>query len=105
MSAIPERMQEINVSGRFRGPTCQTSDTHEKEWCASALMHRRDAISGITREGNTRLTRGKPRARKIVRHPTRTGRISKHHRAPRPSSLSPSQLKVRADALAAHSDM
>lgn len=27
------------------------------------------------------------------------------YRAPRPSSLSPSQLKVRADALAAHADM
>ena len=31
--------------------------------------------------------------------------ILKHHRAPRPSSLSSAQLKVRADALAAHADM
>ena len=32
-------------------------------------------------------------------------RLGKRYRAPRPSSLSPSQLKVRADSLAAHADM
>jgi len=31
--------------------------------------------------------------------------LSRHHRAPRPSSLSPELLQKRADALAAHADM
>lgn len=31
--------------------------------------------------------------------------LSQQHRAPRPSSLSPRQLKIRADALGAHADM
>src|SRR6266699_3592885 len=40
-----------------------------------------------------------------TRRPRRAASISKHHRAPRLSSLSAEQLKVRADVLAAHSDM
>src|SRR5260370_30859780 len=31
--------------------------------------------------------------------------LSRRHHAPRPSSLSPSQLKIRADVLAAHAEM
>jgi hypothetical protein len=68
-------------------------------------MRRRNAISGKTRGGKTRQTRGKPRTHKIARDSTRTVPISKHHRAPRPSSLSLKQLKTRADVLAAHADM
>jgi hypothetical protein len=36
---------------------------------------------------------------------TGTSRVPKQYHAPRPSSLSKNQLKTRADALAAHSDM
>jgi len=34
-----------------------------------------------------------------------TTRVSRHYRAPRPSSLSPAELRKRGNALAAHADM
>lgn len=45
------------------------------------------------------------RKRPQTRRARRTASISKRYRAPRPSSLSAEQLKIRADVLAAHSDM
>jgi len=44
------------------------------------------------------------RQRTAARH-TGTSRVSKQYRVPRPSSLSPAELKKRGDALAAHADM
>jgi hypothetical protein len=45
------------------------------------------------------------RKRPQTRRARRAATISKRYRAPRPSSLSAEQLKIRADVLAAHSDM
>ncbi len=59
-----------------------------------------NSTSSISRSGRA----NKPR-RRVHRDTLRTGLISKHHRAPRPSSLTAEQLKTRADVLAAHSDM
>ena len=56
---------------------------------------------GKTKSNKGRLARGVgPGNRK-----QNLGSPKKRYRAPRPSSLSPAQLKVRADALAAHADM
>jgi hypothetical protein len=67
--------------------------------------------SGKYSSGARRQTRSRSialrsvRSGKIARDPSRTGPSSKRNRAPRPSSLSKTQLKTRADVLAAHSDM
>jgi hypothetical protein len=62
--------------------------------------------AGQPRPGKTKSTKGSPaggaRPRKSEHD---VGSRKKRYRARRPSSLSPAQLKIRADALAAHADM
>jgi len=65
----------------------------------------RAGTNSITGNKIPRSKRANEPRRRVHRDSSRTGLISKHHRAPRPSSLTVEQLKTRADVLAAHSDM
>src|SRR5437867_320139 len=62
-------------------------------------MRRRKANSRSKRAAETRKRASR------VSSPVGHGQPLRQYRAPRPSSLSPSQLKIRADALGAHADM